>query len=1037
MKKLCLLIAVLWKTTIPLLGQNLAFETLTVEDGLSQNSVTCITQDEKGFIWIGTRDGLNRYNGLDFQVFRKTPFDTTSLVSNNIHCLLPDGPTGLFVGTKNGLQRYDQLRARFENIHLDYPGSAATARVLYRDRTGLIWVGAEGGFYCVEHDPENRRYTATPFLFRTDPSQKDQPKITVTGFLQDRRDNFWIATTIGILRIPRRDNQRPQVDSMLLSEPEKRAVLPGRIQAITALQSGAIIASGESTLFQLDEAQGTFTVILDTAGSGHEPFGSQLGETPSGQLWVSLGSGILQITLSGHSIDSTRKIYPPSPGVAQNRYRVNYVWQDQIRKDLYWLATDLGGVIKMFSPKKPFRSLLLKDMANLTLSNPYVRHIVEDGNRIWINLGSGLLLADRNNGSYTLVDDLFPRGHVVSSGSISSLYKSRDGYLLAIIQGGLVQLRVGTHGRISGTHHPVSPAPVVNGMAVTEMPGYLILGYSTGQVSVLSKKDLKETRRFSLPGDGSISPPDITSLLLDNRATLWAGTNEGLFVYPHFTPGQESTYRPLHLRYDPADTTGLIENRITAIMQDSRNVIWICTRNGLMQAEEKEGQVTLRRIMAPALFNQVLYGILEDRAAAQLWLSSNSGLFRFDPKTGVVDNFDARDGLQGNEFNTFSYYQSASGEMFFGGTNGITSFFPSDIQLDTLAPLLWITNLTTSDNQSFNLLARNTRRPLGLEFSQRSFSVDFIGLDYLQSDNLKYYYTLSGSASLQRIPLGKSRQVNFSQLDPGEYVLEIFAVNSDGAESRNHDILAFTIRAPYWRMPWFYLLVASFVASLAWLLFYLRYQNQLKNLRAVEQVRKSISEDFHDELGSKLSIISMYSEFTKQELNKDNSKAAIYLDKVNDTASRLYENTRDLIWALNPQHDTLYDLFLQLKDFGEEMFRDTGIDFHSAGLSESWKKKNLPMRFKRHLLLIFKEGMHNALKHSGCKSVRLHIEEKDDKLIILLQDDGVGFDTTVTHKGDGLKNMARRAEHLQGKLHFISRAEGTRIWVELQQNLFS
>jgi signal transduction histidine kinase len=307
----------------------------------------------------------------------------------------------------------------------------------------------------------------------------------------------------------------------------------------------------------------------------------------------------------------------------------------------------------------------------------------------------------------------------------------------------------------------------------------------------------------------------------------------------------------------------------------------------------------------------------------------------------------------------------------------------------------------------------------------------------VQPDHLKYYYTLKGSASLQHVPLGNSRQVNFSQLDPGNYTLEIFAVNSDGAMSRNHDVLKFTIRAPYWRMPWFYLLMTGIVAFLGWLMFYIRYQNKIKGLKAIEKVRKSISEDFHDELGSKLSIISMYSELSKQELNKDSSKAANYLDKVNDTASRLYENTRDLIWALNPQHDSLYDLFLQLKDFGEEMFQDTGIEFHSAGLAETWKDKNLPMRFKRHLLLIFKEGMHNALKHSGCKAVKLHIEEKDHKLIILLQDDGVGFDTTITHKGDGLINMARRAELIQGKLHFISKKEGTRIWVELQENLFS
>jgi signal transduction histidine kinase len=304
-------------------------------------------------------------------------------------------------------------------------------------------------------------------------------------------------------------------------------------------------------------------------------------------------------------------------------------------------------------------------------------------------------------------------------------------------------------------------------------------------------------------------------------------------------------------------------------------------------------------------------------------------------------------------------------------------------------------------------------------------------LNYLEATDLDYFYNLEGTSTLSGIPLGTSQQVNFSQLDPGNYTLEIYSENKNGQKNAKSDTLHFVIEAPFWRMPWFYLLMTLMAAFLGWLLFYWRYQNKLKQLKAVDQVRKNISEDFHDELGSKLSIISMYSEFTKQELNKENSKASVYLDKVNDTASRLYENTRDLIWALNPQHDSLYDLFLQLKDFGEEMFQDTNIDFHSAGLAEMWKNKNLPMRYKRHLLLIFKEAMHNALKHSGCRNIRLSIDEKDEKLIIMLQDDGEGFDTTLENKGDGLKNMAHRAIQMQSELHIISKKEGTRIWVEL------
>ncbi len=1036
MKKFCLLIVVIWKSASSLAGQAYAFEPITVEDGLSQNSVTCMAQDPKGFIWIGTRDGLNVYNGLDFTVFRKIPFDTNSLVSNTIYCLLPDGTSGLFVGTKSGLQRYDPLKNRFEKIYLGPSGSTLTIRSLYRDRFGQIWIGTEDGFFMLVFDREKKQYVSTPYYFKPDPAQQNRQKITVTGFLHDHTNSFWVISTIGIFRMKLEENQPLQLDALLLTEPEKNLILSARINAITEHSHGDIFALGDDQLYWLNEQKNAFTAILAAPNQDHDLFGSQLEETRDGQLWAALASGFMRISFSGNTVVSTQVIRPPFPGVSQSRYRVNHVMADHIQNDFYWLATDLGGVIKVFKKNKQFRSLLLKDVPNLAIANPYLRHIVGDGNRIWINVGSGILLAYRNRMELKLIHDIFPRGKGAYVSSISSLYKSREGKIFAAILGGLVEIELDENEHSRTTYHPIRRSPKENCLTIAETPEHLILGFISGQISIIRKKDFTELAVLSLDSTNSHPVPEITSLLLDSHSTLWVGTHEGLYVYPDFLPEARVISAPLHITYNPADTSGLIENRITDLMEDSGKTIWVCTRNGLMMAEEKAGRVNLKRVTAPALLNQVLYGILEDPASSQYWLSSNNGLFRFDPGNGTVDNFDVRDGLQGNEFNSFSYYNSESGEMFFGGTNGVTSFFPADIRLDTLPPLLWITTLTTSGHQEFNLLARETNTPLRLDYAERSFSVDFVGLDYTQPDNLSYYYTLSGSASLQRIPLGKSRQVNFSQLDPGNYTLEIFAVNSDGAMSRNHDVLIFTIRAPYWRMPWFYLLITGGVAFLGWMMFYLRYQSKLRNLKAIEQVRKNISEDFHDELGSKLSIISMYSEFTKQELNKDTHKAAIYLDKVNDTASRLYENTRDLIWALNPQHDSLYELFLQLKDFGEEMFRDTGIEFHSAGLAETWKKKNLPMRFKRHLLLIFKEGMHNALKHSGCKTVKLHIEEKENKLIIMLQDDGVGFDTTVIHKGDGLKNMARRAEHLEGKLHFISRKDGTRIWIELQQNLF-
>lgn len=219
---------------------------------------------------------------------------------------------------------------------------------------------------------------------------------------------------------------------------------------------------------------------------------------------------------------------------------------------------------------------------------------------------------------------------------------------------------------------------------------------------------------------------------------------------------------------------------------------------------------------------------------------------------------------------------------------------------------------------------------------------------------------------------------------------------------------------------------------------YLIYKNSLDRKNEQENLRKQIAQDFHDEMGTKLSVISMYSELTKTQLASENEKAILYLDKILNAAHGLYGSMKDLLWALDPTHDSLGDLMVRLEETGQELFEDTGIDFEMQGFSRTFDGILLPMDYKRQISLIFKEAMNNTLKHAnGCSLVHLSLKIKKNHFVICLTDNGRGFELNSKHNGEGLKNMANRAKKLRGTWKISSSAKGTIIRLGLPVNPFS
>src|SRR5690606_32466628 len=294
-----------------------------------------------------------------------------------------------------------------------------------------------------------------------------------------------------------------------------------------------------------------------------------------------------------------------------------------------------------------------------------------------------------------------------------------------------------------------------------------------------------------------------------------------------------------------------------------------------------------------------------------------------------------------------------------------------------------------------------TEIPAELSYNQNFLTFDFVALDYTNKNKIKYEYKLEGFEA-DWVQTAGRRFASYTNLPPGEYTFRVKGSNSAEVWNKEGASFKFIIYPPFWQTWWFYILAAAALVSLIIFIHKYRLRMKLKRLYEIETVRKKIADDFHDELGHKLTKISLYSELMRKDLNGSLKEAGDYLKKINDAANSLFDDTKDFIWSLDPVKDSLYDLSVYLKDFGDELFDKTEIAFRVIEIPVELSQINLLMEWKRQLILIFKEAMHNCLRHSSSKNVKLAVSVNEDIIEITLTDDGQGFAASNGTRGRGI-----------------------------------
>ena len=822
------LILLLQAITLTAFGQieGLKLKHIGTDAGLSQTNVTCILQDSRGFMWFGTRDGLNKYDGYNFTIYRNQENDKHSISNNFITALLEDRNGDIWIGTwGGGVDRYNRKTKQFATV--DSAFSNSFVNHLLQDSRGDIWICTDGeGLYRV--DPATGKHKSYYPDARNPAGLGDGDIYTI---FEDSRHRYWVGTANGGLY--RFDGKANTFTRFAHSNTDTASICSNSVKSIYEDASHRLwigtLGGGLDVL--TDEEKGRFRHFFSgkPAGKLKENMIQAIASDDNGNLWVGADNGgLVIIGPSGQT--STFYYQDDIDNSSLSNNSVDYVYKD--KQGNMWLGTYGAGA-----------NLFAKDNDNFlhyrhstqpgSLSNNNVLDIIEDSKgNLWIGTdGGGLDLLDRKTGEFRhfISDPAKPGG--MSGNYVLALKEDRHGNLFTGTWGGGITVIDPSRTQFTQyKNHPDNPASIAsnNVYDLTRDPdGNIWIGtYGQG----LDKFD-EATHRFihhrhEAGNDNSIVSDRVHALLADRNGLLWIGTFDG--GLDRFDP-KAKTFT--HYRHQPS-AGSLSSNSINSIYEDNLGDLWIGTAEGLNRLDHATGRITVYSTKE-GLPGSVIYGVLED-GKGNYWISTNKGLAKFNPSTNKINVFTSDDGLQSNDFKAHSAFRSPTGRMYFGGVNGFNAFYPDSIKESPVDPPLLITGF-----QIFNKevpVSTDPRRPspltaditetkeMTLGYKNSVITLEFASLNYTAPSSRRYRYMLEGFDRDWTYTTNK-RSVTYTNLDPGTYTFIVSAMKGNGDWLATPTTLKFTIIPPFWLTTWFRLLAIVLVVAIALGIHWIRLRN--------------------------------------------------------------------------------------------------------------------------------------------------------------------------------------------------------------------
>ena len=779
----------------------LRFDHISIEQGLSQSAVLVIFQDSRGFLWFGTQDGLNRYDGYNFKIYKPDPDVPSSLSDRAITSIVEDKDGYLWIGTQlGGLNRYDPSTEKF--VHYLHDDSNPTSlgdnhiNVLYLDKTNNLWIGTTDGLDLFDL----QRKTFKHYVYSPNQQEGISGK-NITALYQDSRGRFWVGTANGLnLFDPFRNTFTPYQN-----DPENTTTISdNRVKAIIEDGRSTLWVGTESGLNRFQPDSGTFEQFLHSDKDPQTISGDYISDLyvdSTGNLWIATTNGLDRLSKIGKRFAHYQNDPTFSKSLSNNY--VLSIYED--RGGVLWFGTWGGGVNKYDRQRDSFAYYRNDPKNKNSLSENLIMSIYQDREGyVWIGTaGSGLNRFTQITNQVIRYEHDPSRLNSISSNEVLSIAEDQDGMLWFGTGDGLDRF---DRRSFTFTHYkwdsknPVSLSSNRVYKVYVDRENNLWVG-TTGGLDLFNRETETFTRYQPETGNpDSLSGPRVYSILEDDQGNIWAGTFENGLNKLDRKTGKFTRYR-----YDSGNKESLSNDSILSIYEDTKGRIWIGTNGGGLNLYHPESDTFTYFMEKDGLPNGIVYGILED-ASGYLWMSTNFGISRFDSKTKTFRNFDAGDGLQSNEFNSGAYAKGRNGELFFGGIEGLTVFYPSNIEDNVYLPQVALTSLTQDDNPILTGSSVETTKKVVLRWPQNSLEFEFAALSYDQPGKNQYAYKLEGFDSSWHL-IGTKRDGRYTNLPGGEYTLLLKASNSDGVWNESPVRIDVTIIPPFWQTLWFQMLM--------------------------------------------------------------------------------------------------------------------------------------------------------------------------------------------------------------------------------------
>jgi len=1029
-------------------AKDLRFENISVNDGLSQSTGRVVIQDSKGFIWIGTQDGLNKYDGRSFTVYNSDPLDTNSMADNYIQDITEDEEGFLWIGyNTGGMDRFDPGNEIFTH-YKNRPGdntsiSHNNINHIYFDRSQTMWVGTVSGVNIF--DRKKGSFLRIPL------TGLDSSTPQINCFYEDRQNRFWIGTAgFGLIEY---DRASGKIVNQYQHDPFANSISSNVISCVLEDSFGEFwIATSNMGLNRLDRETGQVDVFVadpDVPGSISDNYLFKILETTHGEhiLWVGTQNGGINRFNRASETFTFYQNDPNDPYSISN----NIVFSITASTDgCLWMGTGGGGINKCSLRKPKFQHF--KYPGNV-LGN-FVWEIFDDRQgKIWIgSQGLGLFTFDRHSHEFKhyLFDPIEPE--ISRTYNVLSVVESADGTLwIATSMNGLFRVNEKKGVCKNYRFDPQDNTGIAsNNLRVVfeSSDGTIWAGFNGAGLDRMDKNTESFSRYTrSLSDSTSLRSNVVSSIFEDSDKYIWIGTYGGGLNRLDPANGDLTVYF-----HDPNNPFSISNNRIRCIFEDRQGVLWVGTDHGLNKMDRETGRF-FAYTTKDGLPNNVIYSILPDQHG-NYWLATNHGLSRFNPIDLSIRNFVEEDGLQSNEFNTGAYHLSESGEMYFGGINGFNIFHPDSIRENVFVPPVLITNFKLFNKPvkigQDSPLKKNITEitEIILTHRQNFISFEFAAFNYINAEKNQYKYMLEG-VDPDWVEAGNRRFADYPGLQPGKYIFRVLGSNNDGTWNSEGDKVRIIIRPPWWRSLLAYII---YVLLIVFMLFgYTRIRTyQLEQLsktlenqveertreiarqkEEIESQRDSLQElnatkdrlfriIAHDLKNPMTALMSITQSLTMayHELEETDREEAIrQVDKAAGDLLRLLDNL--LQWTtsqtggmpFNPERFDLSLIAHESHSLAEPLARRKKIVLESNIPQGSWVKADRNM-----VSTVFRNLLSNAIKFTpegGRVTLELNHFSKENGpscYEVIISDNGIGIpkerldqlfrmDNTLTTKG--------------------------------------